>query len=237
VSGMSYLWKSGHEHIMRTRPRVKICCIKSPAEAALAIDCGASAVGLVSAMPSGPGVISEEMIAQIAKTVPPQIATFLLTSESSPEAIIAQQRRCRTNTLQLCDHLPVTTYSRLRDELPGIALVQVVHVTDSASVDYAIASASHVDALLLDSGDLRLAVKELGGTGRIHDWKLSRQIREAVRIPLFLAGGLNPANVADAIAAVEPFGLDLCSSVRTNDSLDANKLHDFFAAVKQISLN
>jgi phosphoribosylanthranilate isomerase len=186
------------------RPRVKICCIKSPAEAALAIACGASALGLVSAMPSGPGVISEDTIARIADTVPPPIATFLLTSQHSAEAIIAQQRRCRTNTLQLCDHLPVSVYPRLRDELPGIALVQVVHVTDQASVDYAVAAATHVDALLLDSGNLSLAVKELGGTGRTHDWSLSRRIREAIGIPLFLAGGLNQANVAEAIAAVEP---------------------------------
>jgi len=198
----------------------------------LAIACGAAAVGLVSAMPSGPGVISQEMILQIARTVPPPVATFLLTSERSSEAIIAQQRRCRTNTLQLCDHLPATLYPRLRDELPGIALVQVVHVTDSASVDYAIGAAAHVDALLLDSGNLRLAVKELGGTGRTHDWTLSRRIRDAIRIPVFLAGGLAAVNVADAIAAVDPFGLDLCSSVRTNDRLDPVKLRAFFAAVK-----
>ena len=182
-------------------------------------------------MPSGPGVISEDAIARIAATVPPPIATFLLTSEHSPEAIIAQQRRCRTNTLQLCDHLPATVYPRLRDELPGIALVQVVHVTDSASVEYALAAAEHVDALLLDSGNLGLAVKELGGTGRTHDWTLSRRIRDAIRIPVFLAGGLTPTNVAEAIAAVEPFGLDLCSGVRTNDHLDPVKLHRFFAAI------
>jgi phosphoribosylanthranilate isomerase len=216
---------------MQTRSRVKICCIKSPAEAALAIACGASAVGLVSAMPSGPGVISEEAIALIAATVPPPIATFLLTSEHAPEAIIAQQRRCRTNTLQLCDHLQVRVYPHLRDALPGIALVQVVHVTDSASVDYAVAAAEHVDALLLDSGNPNIAVKELGGTGRTHDWRVSRRIRDAVRIPIFLAGGLNPANVADAVTAVQPFGLDVCSSVRTNDNLDPDKLRAFFAAI------
>ena len=216
---------------MQTRPRVKICCIKSPAEAVLAIGCGASALGLVSAMPSGPGVISEEAIARIADTVPPPIATFLLTSEHSPDAIIAQQRRCRTNTLQLCDHLPATVYPRLREELPGIALVQVIHVTDSVSVDYAVAAAGHVDALLLDSGNPNLAVKELGGTGRTHDWTLSRRIRDAIGIPLFLAGGLTPTNVADAVAAVQPFGLDLCSGVRTNDNLDIVKLRAFFAAI------
>jgi phosphoribosylanthranilate isomerase len=220
---------------MQTRPRVKICCIKSPTEAELAIDCGASALGLVSSMPSGPGVISEEAIALIAGTVPPPIATFLLTSEHSAEAIIAQQRRCRTNTLQLCDHLPATVYPRLRAELPGIALVQVVHVTGPASVEYAVTAAEHVDALLLDSGNPTLAVKELGGTGRTHDWTLSRRIRDAIGIPVFLAGGLTPANVADAIAAVAPFGLDLCSGVRTNDNLDSVKLRAFFAAIRNES--
>lgn len=216
---------------MYPRPRIKICCIKSPAEAQLAIACGASALGLVSAMPSGPGVISEEEIARIARRVPPPVATFLLTSEHSAAAIVAQQRRCRTNTLQLCDHLPVAVYPHLRDQLPGIALVQVVHVADRASVDYAIAAAAHVDALLLDSGNPALNVKELGGTGRTHDWTLSRRIRDAVGIPLFLAGGLNATNVVEAIAVVEPFGLDLCSGVRTNDQLDPVKLRAFFAAI------
>jgi phosphoribosylanthranilate isomerase len=111
--------------------------------------------------------------------------------------------------------------------------VQVVHVTDSSSVDYAVAAAEHMDALLLDSGNLQLAVKELGGTGRTHDWTLSRRIRDAIHIPLFLAGGLTPANVADAVAAVEPFGLDLCSSVRTDDNLDPVKLHAFFSAIEE----
>ena len=223
--------KAASRHFLQMRPRVKICCIKSPAEAVLAIACGASALGLVSAMPSGPGVIAEDAIARIVDTVPPPIATFLLTSEHSPNAIIAQQRRCRTNTLQLCDHLPATVYPRLRDQLPGIALVQVVHVTNSASVDYAIAASAHVDALLLDSGNLNLAVKELGGTGRTHDWTLSRRIRDAIGIPVFLAGGLTSANVSDAIAAVEPFGLDLCTGVRTNDKLDPVRLRAFFAAI------
>ncbi|MBL9134562.1 MAG: phosphoribosylanthranilate isomerase [Verrucomicrobiales bacterium] len=215
---------------MRIPPRVKICCMQSPEEANLAIACGASAVGLVSSMPSGPGVISEDAIASIAATVPPPIATFLLTSQQSAETLIAQQHRCRTNTLQLCDHLPATIYPRLRSALPGIALVQVVHVTGPESLDYAVGVAEHVDALLLDSGNPALAIKELGGTGRTHDWALSRRIRDAIDIPLFLAGGLSAANVAEAIAVVDPFGLDICSGVRTNGMLDAIKLREFFAA-------
>lgn len=212
-------------------PRIKICCISSREEAALAISCGASALGLVAAMPSGPGVIGEDLIAEIAVTVPPPIATFLLTSETRAEAIIAQQRHCRTNTIQLCDEVEPGAYARLREALPGISLVQVIHVTGRESLDQALAAASHVDALLLDSGNPALAVKELGGTGRVHDWSISRMIRDQCGIPLFLAGGLNVGNVADAVAAVQPFGLDLCSSVRSDGSLDAAKLRAFMAAL------
>lgn len=220
-----------HMHTMPTRPKVKICCIKSPEEAELAIAYGASAIGLVSAMPSGPGVISEEAIMHIAGTVPPPIATVLLTSELRAEVIIAQQRRCRTNTIQLCDYVPSDVYQQLRHALPGIALVQVIHVTGPESVDLAVAAATHVDAILLDSGNPALATKELGGTGRTHDWALSRRIREVIRKPLFLAGGLNPSNVAMAITAVRPFGIDVCRGVRTNDKLDAAKLAAFFDAL------
>ena len=212
-------------------PRVKICCISSVEEAALAIQCGASALGLVSAMPSGPGVISEDQIAEIAATVPPPIATFLLTSKQDVEEIVAQHRRCRTNTLQLCDCLTLGAHADLRAALPGIKIVQVIHVTGPESVDEAIAVAPEVDAILLDSGNPARAVKELGGTGRSHDWSLSRKVRDQVSIPIFLAGGLNASNVAEAMKAVAPFGLDLCSGVRTNGKLDRRKLLDFFAAV------
>ena len=210
---------------------IKICCIKSPEEATLAISCGATALGLVSSMPSGPGVISESMIAKIAAAVPPSVDTFLLTCERSPQAIIAQQQRCRTNTLQLCDHLPVHIYPKLRSGLPAVRLVQVVHVSAPESFDYAVSVAPYLDALLLDSGNLDLEVKELGGTGRTHDWLLSRRIRDAVSIPIFLAGGLHAGNVAKAIGVVQPFGIDVCSGVRANDDLDPAKLDALFAAV------
>jgi phosphoribosylanthranilate isomerase len=211
-------------------PRVKICCIKSPEEARLAVACGASALGLVSAMPSGPGVVDEATIARIAATVPPPIATFLLTSLRDADAIIAQQRCCRTNTLQLCDYVDTAVYAKLRAALLGIALVQVIHVTGEESVAQAKQIAPHVDALLLDSGNTKRAVKELGGTGRVHDWSLSRRIRDAVDKPVFLAGGLHSSNVREAVAAVQPFGVDLCSGVRTNDVLDEVKLREFMAA-------
>ena len=213
------------------KPRVKICCISSLAEAQLAIRYGASALGLVSAMPSGPGVIEEDLIAAIAARVPPPIATFLLTSKQDVASIVEQQRRLRANTIQIVDRLEQGSYDDLRSALPGISLVQVIHVTGDESIEEAVTVAPQVDAILLDSGNQQLAVKELGGTGRTHDWTLSRKIREAVNVPIFLAGGLKPENVLDAIQAVEPFGLDLCSGVRTNGILDEAKLAQFFERV------
>ena len=211
-------------------PRVKICCIGSIEEAALAIECGASALGLVSEMPSGPGIISDERIAEIAATVPPSVGTFLLTSRQRVRDIIEQQRFCRTNTIQICDHLTVGTHRDLKDALPGVSVVQVIHVTDSGSVEEAARVALQVDAILIDSGNQKLAIKQLGGTGRTHDWRLSREIRERIGAPLFLAGGLTPENVGQAIRDVAPFGLDVCSGVRTDGKLDATKLKRFFAA-------
>jgi len=218
-----------------TTPRVKICCISSVQEAALAIECGASALGLVSHMPSGPGVITDEQIAEIAATVPPPIGTFLLTSRQSVSDIIAQHCFCRTNSIQICDHLTGGSHRELKDALPGIAIVQVIHVVGPESVDEACAVAPYVDAILLDSGNQKLAVKELGGTGKTHDWTLSRKIRERIGIPIFLAGGLTPENVVRAIHEVAPFGIDLCSGVRTNGKLDGAKLKHFFAEVRGAS--
>jgi phosphoribosylanthranilate isomerase len=214
------------------KPRVKICCISSRDEARLAIAYGASAIGLVSAMPSGPGVISEPQIATIAATIPPAIGTFLLTSKEDPDEIIAQQRRCRTNTIQLCDRFSVDGYKKLRDTLPGIALVQVIHVTGQESLKEALTIAPYVTGILLDSGNQSLPIKELGGTGRTHDWSISRAIREAVEKPIFLAGGLDSNNVAEAIKQVGPFGIDVCSRVRTNGMLDEVKLASFFGQIR-----
>jgi phosphoribosylanthranilate isomerase len=212
------------------KPFIKICCIASIEEAEMAVAHGASAIGLVARMPSGPGPIEDDLIQQIAKSVPPPIATFLLTSETMADAIINHHQRTYTNTIQLVDELSERKYTLLKKELPAIKLVQVIHVIDESSVDEAIEIADHVDALLLDSGNPKLQVKELGGTGRVHNWKLSRKIVEQAKVPVFLAGRLNASNVRQAIDEVHPFGLDLCSSVRTNGKLDPEKLRAFFEA-------
>lgn len=213
--------------------RVKICCIASVEEAWLAISSGASALGFVSKMPSGPGPIEEDLIASIVPHVPPGIATFLLTSETTAEPIIAQQHRTRVNTIQLVDAVEPGTHEALRNALPGVSLVQVIHVTGPESVEEAVEVAPRVNALLLDSGNPSLAVKELGGTGRVHDWSLSRQIRDRASVPLYLAGGLNPSNVGAAIESVRPFGVDICSGLRSNGLLDAAKVKAFMTVIRE----
>jgi len=209
------------------RIRIKICCISTINEAKLAIESGTDAIGLVAKMPSGPGPIPDELIRQIAQSVPPLIGTFLLTSETSAEEIIRHHKRAHTNTIQIVDLLSVGTYSQIREALPSVKIVQVIHVIDSNSVEMAIRISDNVDALLLDSGNPNLKIKELGGTGRVHNWNLSRQIRDNAKCPIILAGGLRPENVRYAIEEVQPFAIDVCSGVRTNGALDKNKLSRF----------
>jgi len=211
--------------------RIKICCISSIDEARMAIEHGASAIGLVARMPSGPGPISDDLIKQIAMSVAPPVATFMLTSETSVNEIIRHHQRTNTNTIQIVDTLKEGEYSQLKAALRGVKIVQVIHVIDESSVDKAIEISGMVDAILLDSGNPNLKVKELGGTGRVHNWKLSRKIRDNSKCPVFLAGGLKPENVRQAIQEVHPFAVDVCSGVRTDGHLDKGKLELFVAGV------
>ena len=215
--------------------RIKICCIQSPSEARLALDAGAHALGLVSAMPSGPGVIDEEAIAAITAQLPPSVGSFLLTSLTGLEAIVEQQRRCRCNTIQLVDRVEPAVLDGLREKLPGISLVQVIHVTGAESLYEARRIAPLVNGLLLDSGSPEAPTPELGGTGRVHDWELSRQIIDSMELPVFLAGGLDADNVAEAIAVVRPFGVDVCSGLRVDGQLDTELLHRFVDTVRTSS--
>ena len=216
------------------RTRIKICCISSLPEARLAIRAGADALGLVGKMPSGPGPIEDELIASIAKTIHPPISSFLLTSEQSSSGIIAHVKRVHTSTVQIVDELTTGDYNHIRRELPHLRIVQVIHVTGPESIEQAMQVQREVDAILLDSGDPKATIKTLGGTGNVHNWAISREIVEKVSVPVFLAGGLNAENVSGAIRTVQPFGVDVCSGVRTNGQLDEAKLIAFIAATGRV---
>jgi len=212
--------------------RTKICCIMDQNELDLAVGQGAAAVGFVSHMPTGPGVIPEREIAALVKATPFPVWSELLTSLTSLEELLAQYKRVKPAALQLCSPLADPVLTSLREALPGVTLVHVVHVTDDpAAVDEARHYAPFVDGLLLDSGNPEGPNPELGGTGRTHDWQLDAEIVQNVNVPVFLAGGLTPQNVAEAIGTVQPFGVDVCTGVRTDGHLDPEKLHSFMAAV------
>jgi phosphoribosylanthranilate isomerase len=211
--------------------KVKICCISSIEEAALAIGYGAAAIGLVGRMPSGPGIITDELIHSIAKTVPPPIDSFLLTSETTAEKVIEHHKKVNTTTIQIVDALTDRQYYKIREAIPYVKLVQVIHVLDENSIKEAIEISEFVDAILLDSGNPNLSTKVLGGTGKTHNWDLSKKIRENISIPTYLAGGINKDNIRMAIDHVQPYGIDLCSSVRTNGQLDERKLEELFKAL------
>lgn len=213
------------------RTRIKICCIASVEEAKMAIRYGADALGLVGKMPSGPGPIADELITAIAKTIHPPVASFLLTSEQSSAAIIDHIKRTGVNTIQIVDELTEGTYRHIKDELPHVRIVQVIHVTGEESIEQALMVQEHVHAILLDSGNPKAAIKTLGGTGNTHNWNISRKLVKEVEVPVFLAGGLHAGNVKEAIETVQPFAVDICSGVRTNGKLDKTKLQDFITVV------
>lgn len=214
------------------RTRIKICCIASVEEAATAVAAGADALGLVAKMPSGPGQIADERIAAISALVPPPVSTFLLTSETSGEAISAHVRATRPTAVQIVGHIDPVESAALARLAPSTRRIQVIHVEGPEALELIPAYAPHVHAFLLDSGRPSAATPELGGTGRTHDWEVSATFVRISPHPVFLAGGLHAGNVGEAIAAVRPFGLDLCSGVRTDGRLDPAKLAAFVAAVR-----
>ena len=216
------------------RTRIKICCIASIDEAQLAIAAGADALGLVAAMPSGPGAIPDARIAQIAAWTPPPVATFLLTSETTAQRIVEHVRATQPSTVQIVGHIDPDEAAQLARLLPHVRRVQVIHVEGPEALALIPSYAPHVHAFLLDSGRPGAAVPELGGTGRTHDWSVSARFVRASPRPVFLAGGLDDTNVADALRQVRPYGIDLCSRVRTDGKLDVMKLALLMGAVRDV---
>ncbi len=214
---------------------VKICCIQSEEEADLAVRSGARAIGLVSEMPSGWGPIPEPRIAEIAKAIPALVSSMLLTSKHTADEVIKQLQFCRTNSVQIVDTFPTSGYAAIREFCPGVEIFQAVHVIDETAIDLASALAEHVDGVILDTGSPHSEVPVLGGTGKTHDWSISRRIVEEADCPVFLAGGLKPENIAEAIQTVQPYGLDLCTGVRTDLALDETLLSAFMRAVREAS--
>ncbi len=212
--------------------RIKICCIQSIREAKQAIDAGADAIGLVASMPSGPGPIADKKIQEVARAVPGAMSV-LLSSRISFEALHEHVALCRPGALQLVDRVDPDTRSRLKETFPGLTVIQVVHVKKGIFSEALDEAVPHSDMLLLDSGNPdAIENRELGGTGRVHDWSESARIIQHSPIPVWLAGGLTPGNVGRAIRMTQPYGVDICSGLRPTGALDSELLASFVNAVR-----
>lgn len=176
-------------------------------------------------------MIQDGTMSAIALSVPPGVGTFLLTSETTVHGIVDHWRRARTSTIQIVDYIEEVSYGIIRSQIPWVKLVQVVRVEDESAVSLAGRLSEYVDALLLDSGHQGAPTKILGGTGKTHDWGISREVVTNSLVPVFLAGGITPVNVRSAVEQVHPYGIDVCTGVRTEGKLDPGKLHDLFKEV------
>ena len=213
--------------------KLKICCINSHDEAKTAISAGADLLGLVADMPSGEGMIEDRKIREIAASIKSFNNSVLLTSRTDAESIIEHHKETITSHIQIVDYIDVKNYQKIRKSLPDIKLIQVVHVEDESSYSLAMNFSSYVDFILLDSGKPSAKKRTLGGTGDTHNWNISKKIVRDCSIPVYLAGGINHSNVVEAIQKVKPYGIDLCTGLRTNNKLDKNKLNVFMEAIKR----
>ena len=214
------------------RVRLKVCCIASIEEMRLAAALGADLIGLVARMPTGPGPIEDVVIRQIAAQTPVGVGRVLLTAQTEPVAIADHAFEAGCDVVQIVQTPSVSALERVRSLLPAtIRLMPVVHVQGEKALAESRALAGVADALLLDSGSPR--DRTFGGTGQVHDWSISAAIVRAVPVPVWLAGGLNPANIASAVQTVRPFGVDLCSGIRTHGRLDARLGRSFVDALWQ----
>lgn len=213
------------------RLRIKICCMADPEEAEVAAAAGADLIGLVGPMPSGAGVVPPEMCRRIAEKAPAWVTPVLLSSSETAEEITHDIRAAGVRAVQIVRHVDPEVHRELARGLPGVRRIQVVHVEDAGAFSLIEDYDGLAEAFLLDSG--RPSARELGGTGRTHDWSVSAEFVRRSPVPVFLAGGLRPDNVAEAIVRVRPFGIDICSGLRTQDRLDPVKLEAFMTAVRE----
>ena len=211
---------------------IKICCVQSDAEVEMAAAVGATHVGLVADMPSGPGPIPDDRIVEIAREVPARVTAVLLTARADADSITEHVRSTGVNAVQIVREVPAEVRISVKVAVPSVEIFQVVHVRGPAALEQARRAVVGSDFVLLDSGRPSAQTPELGGTGRTHDWAVSARIVSELDIPVFLAGGLRPGNVAEAIRTVRPAGVDLCSGIRhLGGQLIGERLAAFVEAV------
>jgi len=210
--------------------QVKLCGIKRLEDACLAVEAGADALGfLVGQTHTSADFIAPLTAKAIAATLPSGVTGVLVTHLTDPGDVLDLAALTGLPAVQLHGEIWPEDLARLRRAAPDLTFLKSFHVTDEAGLDYGDAFAGLVDGFVLDTANPRTG--QIGGTGLTHDWRLSRRIVERYRsVPVILAGGLNPENVAAAIAAVGPFGVDVNSGTKGSDGFKSEAKARAFVA-------
>ncbi len=195
---------------------VKICGIRRLEDALAAVSYGADAVGvLVGQQHHSPDFLAPSAAAAIVAALPPPITSVMVTHLAEPDEIVALARSVGVTAIQLHGETSPAQAAEVKSRLPSIKTFKAIHVVDHQSIDAARQYAGTVDAIVLDT--VNVATDQVGGTGRTHDWSISRQIVERLAVPVVLAGGLHPDNVGEAIRQVRPYGVDVNSGTKGPD--------------------
>lgn len=213
--------------------RVKICGNKRVEDALEAIRLGADAIGLLV----GQEHVSRDFIsplaaASIAKQLPPFCAIALVTDITGVAEILQLVNFIGVNTLQLHGNSSPEDMKLIKKELPYLKIIKSLHIIDEASIGIGKKYIGVADAILLDS--FNETKNQIGGTGKTHNWNISRKIVDEYNTPIILAGGLSPDNVAEAIKFVRPYGVDVNTGTKgENGFKDYKKMEMFIRRARE----
>ncbi len=214
-------------------PVIKVCGIQNINEANGAIEAGANTIGMLTGVPEYvEDKISPETAKKIVVSLPRGIRTVMVTHLLEVSKIVEIAEYTGISALQIHNDLSTEGMKSLREYVPNLELIKTIHVLDESAIEDAKVYESFSDIILLDTK----AGERIGGTGKTHDWNISKRIVEEVGIPVILAGGLNPRNINEAISKVKPAGIDANSGLENKDgSKDFDKIRIFAAAGELLS--
>ncbi|OGG73833.1 hypothetical protein A3A40_00270 [Candidatus Kaiserbacteria bacterium RIFCSPLOWO2_01_FULL_54_20] len=211
--------------------RVKICGIKNIEDARAAYEAGADELGFHVALDGGRSPLTPESAAEMIRMLPGGVSSVVVTSATQPAQLIEIAGKTGARILQLYGDVTVETMREIKQAVPYMELWKVLNVSYESSIAKAKEYKGAADAIALDTLNKETGAR--GGSGKTHDWNISKKIVESVSIPVVLAGGLTPENVAEAIATVSPAGVDVNSGVSNPDgSKDIEKVRAFIKVAK-----
>ena len=192
--------------------KTQIYSIMNADEALACVKAGADRVGILVNTPENPNRYPCEITAEEAKPVfealKGKATSVLISVQDTEEEIFSQLEYLRPDVLHLCAGYKgsVRFREKLRERFPEIELMEAVGVTDESAVQEALRISEYADCIILDSVDPNIA--GIGAAGVTHDWNIDRKIIETVNVPVIVAGGLGPENVAEVIRKTHPWGVD-----------------------------